>query len=162
MDVDGTLTDGKIYMSGNGELFKAFNIKDGYGIHDILPLHGIIPVIITARSSKISENRFNELGVEELHQGCKNKMDKLIYILRDYSIKDGIEYTLSNVAYIGDDMPDYNCMRSIIKSGGITGCPSDSVDDIKSVATYVCKNKGGDGAIREFIEIMTKELLQSK
>lgn len=157
MDVDGTLTDGKIYMSTTGELFKAFDIKDGYGIHDILPLHGIIPVIITARSSKISENRFIELGVSELHQGCKNKFDKLISILREYSIKDKTEYTLANVAYIGDDMPDYACMKKIIELGGIAGCPSNSVDGVKSVATYVCKQKGGEGAVREFIEILVNK-----
>lgn len=154
MDVDGTLTDGKIYMSNTGELFKAFNIKDGYGIHDILPLHGIIPVVITARSSNISEKRFNELGVAELHQGCKNKYDKLISVLRHYSINDKTEYTLANVAYIGDDMPDYRCMELIVESGGVVGCPSDSVDGIKSIATYVCKQKGGDGAVREFIETL--------
>lgn len=57
MDVDGTLTDGKIYMSENGEAFKAFDIKDGYGIKHILPKYGIIPVIITARESKIIERR---------------------------------------------------------------------------------------------------------
>lgn len=57
MDVDGTLTDGKIYMGNDGEILKAFNIKDGYGIHDIAIPRGIIPIIITGRSSKILENR---------------------------------------------------------------------------------------------------------
>ena len=61
MDVDGTLTDGKIYMGNEGELFKAFDVKDGCGIKDLLPQLGIVPVIITARESKILENRCNEL-----------------------------------------------------------------------------------------------------
>ena len=92
MDVDGTLTDGKIYMSDNGELFKAFDIKDGCGIHDILPQDGIVPVIITARSSKILANRCKELDITEYHQGCKQKYDKLISILADYYKSTSGEY----------------------------------------------------------------------
>ena len=68
MDVDGTLTDGKIYMSNSGEMMKAFNIKDGYGIHDILIPKGIIPVIITGRSSDIVLNRSKELGIIKVYQ----------------------------------------------------------------------------------------------
>ena len=71
MDVDGTLTDGKIYMGSNGEVMKAFNIKDGCGIAMVLPKYGITPVIITARESKILENRCKELNITELHQGSK-------------------------------------------------------------------------------------------
>ena len=68
MDVDGTLTDGKIYMSGHGEAYKAFNIKDGYGIHDIAIPAGIIPVIITGRSSDIVLQRGSELGIKDIYQ----------------------------------------------------------------------------------------------
>ena len=63
MDVDGTLTDGKIYMGAGGEVFKSFDIKDGYGITTILPKAGIVPVVITARKSKIVENRCAELDI---------------------------------------------------------------------------------------------------
>ena len=66
MDVDGTLTDGKIYMGTSGEILKAFDIKDGYGIHDMLIPYGITPVIITGRSSKILENRCRELSITDL------------------------------------------------------------------------------------------------
>ena len=152
MDVDGTLTDGKIYMSDNGELFKAFDIKDGCGIHDILPQYGIVPVIITARSSKILANRCKELDITEYHQGCKQKYDKLISILADYSAKDGVEYSLTNVAYIGDDILDLKCMIPVKEAGGFVGCPADSVEKVIEVADYVCKRKGGEGAVREFIE----------
>ena len=77
MDVDGTLTDGKIYMGANGEVMKAFNIKDGYGIHDILIPNGIRPVIITGRTSNIVEKRCYELGIKDLFQGVKNKFEVL-------------------------------------------------------------------------------------
>ena len=79
-DVDGTLTDGKIYMSPSGEAMKAFNIKDGCGIHDILIPHHIVPVIITGRESKIVENRCKEIGIEEVHQGVKHKLDELFLV----------------------------------------------------------------------------------
>ncbi len=71
MDVDGTLTDGKIYMSANGELMKAFNIKDGYAIARLRE-YGIEPVIITGRSSEIVRQRCAELKITELHQGVDN------------------------------------------------------------------------------------------
>ena len=77
LDIDGTMTDGKIYIGEQGELMKAFDIKDGYAIYKLLPEHGIKPVVITGRSSKIVENRCLELGVSELHQGCLDKGEKL-------------------------------------------------------------------------------------
>ena len=77
MDVDGTLTDGKIYMGSSGELMKAFNIKDGCGIHDIAIPNNITPVIITGRESKIVLNRCKELGITEVYQGISNKVEKL-------------------------------------------------------------------------------------
>ena len=77
MDVDGTLTDGKIYMGINGELCKAFNIKDGCGIHDLLIPAGIIPIIMTGRKSEIVLNRCKEIGITRIYQGIVNKVLKL-------------------------------------------------------------------------------------
>lgn len=81
MDVDGTLTDGRIYMGQHGELFKAFNIKDGCGIHDIAIPAGMIPVIITGRKSDIVRNRCKEIGISEIYQGCSDKIKTLIQII---------------------------------------------------------------------------------
>lgn len=142
MDVDGTLTDGKIYMGNDGEMMKAFNIKDGCGIHDILIPAGITPVIITGRSSKILENRCKELGITNLHQGIRNKIEKLRTITTD----------LSTVAYIGDDINDLSCMEPIKEAGGLVGCPADAVQKVIDLADFVSKRNGGNGAVREFIE----------
>ena len=142
MDVDGTLTDGKIYMGANGEMMKAFDIKDGCGIHDILIPAGITPVIITGRSSKILENRCKELGITNLHQGIRNKIEKLLTITTD----------LSTVAYIGDDINDLSCMEPIKEAGGLVGCPADAVQKVIDLADFVSKRNGGNGAVREFIE----------
>lgn len=142
MDVDGTLTDGKIYMGNDGEMMKAFNIKDGCGIHDIVVPEGITPVIITGRNSKILFNRCSELGITEVHQGISNKIEALKRITSD----------LSEVAYIGDDINDLSCMRFVKAEGGKIGCPADGVKKVMEIADYIAEHKGGDGAVRDFIE----------
>ena len=145
MDVDGTLTDGKIYMSDSGEFIKAFNIKDGAGIHDILISSGIIPVVITGRSSDIVNKRCKELGITEVHQGVKNKMEKLISVVKGPT-------KLHTVAYIGDDINDLSCMQSVKDVGGVVGCPADAVQKIKDIADFIAPHNGGEGAVRDFIE----------
>ncbi len=142
MDVDGTLTDGKIYMGSSGEIFKAFDIKDGCGIKDIAIPYGFIPVIITARKSDIVMNRCKELSITEVHQGVRDKIDKLKEIVSD----------LSKVAYIGDDILDLQCMVPVKEAGGVVGCPADAVKKVKEIAGFVAEHNGGDGAVRDFIE----------
>ena len=142
MDVDGTLTDGKIYFGQNMELCKAFNVKDGCGIHDIAIPKGIIPVIITGRTSDIVLNRCRELGIEEVYQGIDNKAERLCSITSDFS----------SVAYIGDDINDLPCMNIVKNAGGIVGCPADAADAVKRIADYVSLYNGGEGAVRDFIE----------
>lgn len=142
MDVDGTLTDGKIYMGNDGEVMKAFSIKDGYGIHDILMPAGIMPIIITGRTSKIVENRCYELGIKQIHQGVSNKIEKLLSIIED----------LSSVAYIGDDINDLPVMKLIKEAGGTVGCPADAAKQVLGIADFISTKNGGSGAVREFIE----------
>lgn len=146
LDVDGTLTDGKIYMGNEGEIFKAFHVKDGCGIHDILIPYGIRPVIITGRTSKILDRRCKELGITELFQGVEDKAIQLDEILS----KEGIDY--SKVAYMGDDINDLSCMKKIKEYNGIIGCPSDAAGKVIDIADYVSTHKGGEGAVRDFID----------
>ena len=147
MDIDGTLTDGKIYIGKNGEIFKAFNIKDGYGINNMLKKNNIIPVIITGRDSKIVSKRCKEIGISHIYQGVCEKREKLDEILRKFQV------SYEEVAYIGDDINDLSCIQLC----GITACPNDAIDEVKKIVTYVCKNKGGDGAVREFIDILLEK-----
>lgn len=150
MDVDGTLTDGKIYMGNDGEMMKAFDIKDGYGIHDLLIPAGIVPVILTGRSSYIVMNRCKELGIDNIFQKVQNKLEELVRFVE----KRGD--SLSNVAYIGDDLNDAVCMKAVEEAGGLTGCPLDAVNGIVNIARFRSKRNGGDGAVREFIEYILK------
>lgn len=146
MDVDGTLTDGKIYMGNDGELCKTFDIKDGLGIHEILIPAGIEPIIITGRASKILENRCRELGIVQIYQGVKNKKEKLDEIF------SGSGGSYNNAAYIGDDINDLLCMRLIKEAGGLVGCPSDGAEQVREEADFISRKPGGGGAVREFIE----------
>lgn len=141
MDVDGTLTDGKIYIGSEGEMLKAFNVKDGLGISKLRSLN-IIPAIITGRESEILKRRSEELKIEELYQGEENKIEKLKELVERYRC------SLAEVAYIGDDENDLQCMREC----GFTGCPADAVDAVKKEVDYICNKSGGEGAVREFIE----------
>jgi len=142
MDVDGTLTDGKIYMGEQGEVFKAFSVKDGLGIGLLLPRHGILPVIITGRKSVILTNRCREMNINEIHQGIDDKSETLRAVAEKYNCD------FSQIAYIGDDENDYECMEMC----GVKGCPADSAESIKLLSDYVCLSNGGEGAVREFVE----------
>ena len=148
MDVDGTLTDGKIYMGPSGELFKSFDIKDGYAINEMLPAHGIVPAIITGRISSIVENRARELHIDELYQGKHDKLDTLRELMQKY------DCTRENVAYIGDDILDVECMKKC----GVVGCPADACRQVKDIAHFVCTKNGGNGAVREFIEFLIERM----
>lgn len=148
MDVDGTLTDGKIYMGADGELMKAFSIKDGCGIHDLLPIAGITPLIITGRKSGIVEKRCKEIGITHFFQGVGDKVEKLLRFLDE---NDG---NLSEVAYAGDDLNDLECMRRVKAYGGLVGVPANACEQVKNLADYVSTSVGGDGAVREYIEFL--------
>ncbi len=116
MDVDGTLTDGKIYISDAGEAMKAFSPKDGLGIK-LLMIHDITPAIITGRTSQIVINRCRELGLTALYQGVRDKDKKLLELMDTYHLSP------EEVAYIGDDMNDLSAM----KVAGVTFAPADCV-----------------------------------
>ena len=157
LDVDGTLTDGKIYMGVDGEMMKAFNIKDGYGIHDILPKLGIVPAIITGRTSDIVKKRCQELEINWLYQGVHKKLEKLEELLSKLSKQEKTEYTLANVAYCGDDCNDLSCMTAVKKGGGIVGCPNNAEQNVLEIADFVSTHNGGDGAVRDFIDWLSYE-----
>lgn len=142
MDVDGTLTDGRIYIGPNGEAMKAFDVKDGYAIRNILPRYEITPIIITGRISSIVEHRAAELGIVHLYQG---KQDKAACL---QAAMDELGISLNETFCIGDDLNDLPMMELC----GVKGCPADAVQEVQSVCDYVCSSPGGHGAVREFVE----------
>ncbi|MBR4951117.1 MAG: HAD-IIIA family hydrolase [Clostridia bacterium] len=147
MDVDGTLTDGHIYYGDNGEMFKAFHVRDGYAIAHIFPKYGIVPVIITGKSSQIVANRARELKITEVYQGISDKISKLTEIADKYGV------TSAEIAYIGDDVNDLDCIAHC----GLTACPADALDEVIPKVDYVCRNNGGRGAVREFADYVIRK-----
>jgi 3-deoxy-D-manno-octulosonate 8-phosphate phosphatase (KDO 8-P phosphatase) len=147
LDVDGTLTDGKIHISENGEFFKSFNTKDGFAIKHMLPKVGIVPVIITGRESKIVTMRARELDVTEVYQNVSDKST----ILRELVVK--YHCAMSQIAYIGDDLNDYAAMQLC----GFKGCPADAVEQIRCICDYVAVKNGGTGAVRDICEQFLKQ-----
>ena len=141
MDVDGTLTDGKIYYGNDGELFKAFDVRDGYRLVKCEE-YGIITAIITGKTSKIVEGRARDLKIKEVHQGVSNKIEVLKTLIEKYSLDK------SQVAYIGDDVNDIECMQYC----GFSACPADAIDEVKNTVEYFFKNICGHGAVRELID----------
>ena len=146
IDVDGTLTDGTIYMGAKGEIMKAFSVKDGHGLRHIHDQYGVIPVILTGRKSMIVKHRCKELGISNIHQRVKDKVS----VIKDYENL----FTNCIFAYIGDDVNDLSAMEYIKQRSGIVACPSDADANVISIAHYTCKRPGGDGAVREFIDFL--------
>lgn len=143
-DVDGTLTDGGMYYSEDGNELKKFNTRDGMGFQ-LLREIGIKTGIITSENTKIVTNRAKKLNVDFLIQG-KHNGGKLAVA---QEICNQIGITLNEVAYIGDDI---NC-RELLEATGIAACPSDACTTIKNIPSIkVMKSKGGEGCVREFIE----------
>lgn len=150
LDVDGTLTDGCLYMGNDGEIMKAFNMKDGYGIVHIARPAGIEVIIITGRESKIVANRCAELKITNFYQGVEDKAKKLEEFLSERG------HALSNCAYMGDDCNDLSCMELVKLGGGVVGCPRDAVNEVINVADFVSSKDGGRGAVREYIEWLVR------
>lgn len=143
LDVDGTMTDGGMYYSKEGDSLKRFYVKDGMGI-TLLKRNGIDVAIITGEDSSIVLARAKKLQIEHVIIGCKEKRQALL------SLSKRLDIPLENIAYMGDDVNDEEVMKIV----GIAACPSDAVNRIRNVSHYVCEARGGHGAVREFIEII--------
>ena len=147
LDVDGTLTDGKITYTNSGEETKSFDVSDGLAIAVWTKVFGKKAAIITGRNSSIVEKRAKELNITYLYQGIKNKQEILEEILK----KEGLSW--AQVAAIGDDLNDYN----MLKKAGLSFTPANGTHYLKDFVHLVCKNKGGEGAVREMLEFIFKE-----
>lgn len=145
LDVDGTLTDGKIYYDNNGNESKAFNVKDGLAISTFIK-NNINVAIITGRDSMIVARRASELGIRDLYQGVDNKLEIVKLIIDKHKL------LLDEVIYIGDDLNDLEVMRYL----PCTGCPADASNEIRRICSIVATRSGGDGAVREILEEILK------
>lgn len=141
-DVDGTLTDGKLYLDNEGRETKAFHVHDGQGLV-LLRKQGIQVAMITARPGAVAERRGAELGVD-VHASIKDKLECVKGVCRTLGIG------LDQVAFMGDDLPDYPVMAAV----GLSAAPANAHTTIKSIATWISSKAGGDGAARELCDLI--------
>ena len=141
LDVDGVLTDGRLYYGNDGEELKAFNIKDGLGLK-LLQRAGVAVAIITGRRSQIVERRAAELGIAHVVQGREDKR----VALEELCATLGID--LGQCAYMGDDLPDLGALRA----AAIGLAPADAVDAVAAAADWQSRYAGGAGCVREACE----------
>ncbi|MFJ7728143.1 KdsC family phosphatase [Neobacillus sp. NPDC097160] len=146
LDVDGVLTDGKLLIGSNGVEFKSFNVKDGMGI-SLARFFGIKVAIITGRKSESVQIRSRELNIDYLYEGITNKEEVL------FEIVQLLDIDLNNVFYLGDDINDL----SAIKLVGFSAAPKDAVEIVKKSVDYVCIFNGGNGAVREAIDLILSQ-----
>ncbi len=144
-DVDGTLTDGRLYIGADGEAMKAFSVRDGFGLR-LLREAGIVVAIVTARRSRIVEARAAELGIDEVHQGVGDKAQAL----RGLSETHGVG--LAHCAFVGDDWPDLPAMSI----AGLAATVHDAPREIRERAHWVSTLPAGRGAVREFAEFLLR------
>jgi len=143
-DNDWVLTHTGVHYSERGEEFKKFSIRDGMGVERLRNLSGIETGIITGELSGSIKKRAEKLKIKELNLGIEKKHSLLNEIMQRNGLKP------ENVAYIGDDVNDIEIMKLV----GFTAAPADAMIDVKSMVDYVCMHKGGNGAFREFAELI--------
>jgi YrbI family 3-deoxy-D-manno-octulosonate 8-phosphate phosphatase len=141
--VDGVLTDAGMYYSESGDEWKKFNTRDGMGIK-LLQKAGLITAIVTQERTRLVARRAEKLAIPELHQGVFDKLS----VIRDMAIRHGI--SLQQVMYIGDDVNDIEALRAV----GFSAAPADGLPQVLQVVDYVCRQKGGEGAVRELADMI--------
>lgn len=144
-DVDGVLTDGGIYHSGNGELFKRFHCRDGFGMV-LAHSCGLKTAIITGRTSAMTSWRANELKVDAVMQGQMNKRDAYKKIKAQFNLTD------AEICYVADDVIDLPVFVQV----GFRAAVGDAAPEVIDRAHFVAQNFGGHGAVREVVEFILK------
>ncbi len=144
-DVDGVLTDGRLYFLPDGSEFKTFNTLDGQGIK-MLIASGVRTAIISGRSTPVVEKRANNLGIQHLYQGREDKLVVLDELLGEL----GLNY--AQVAYLGDDLPDLPVIRRV----GLGMAVANAAGFVRQHAHGVTEARGGEGAAREFCELIMR------
>ncbi len=145
LDVDGVLTDGRIVYDSAGHDMKFFDVHDGLGVY-LLRLMGIKTVLVTAKNSKVLVHRAKDMMVEAIYKDIFPKSKVLGLAKRRFKVN------LNEICFVGDDLVDY----SIMKKCGLAVAVSNACKEIKQVAHFVTKRRGGRGAVRELVEILLK------
>lgn len=140
-DVDGVFSSSRFMLHPSGEIMRTMNIKDGYAV--FYTIRKGYPIgIISGGNSKSVRTRFTNLGITDLYFESTNKMEALKDFLNKYDLLP------ENILYMGDDLPDFEVMKHV----GFPTCPSDAVEEIKVISSYISDKPGGEGCVRDVIE----------
>ena len=140
-DVDGVMTNGIVLLTPDSDMLRSMNVKDGYALQ-LAVRKGYRIVIISGGNSESVRKRFTDLGVTDIYLAVSNKLAVFDAYLRETGTDP------ASILYMGDDIPDYKVMSKV----GVAACPSDAVEEIKSVSTYISSFAGGHGCVRDVIE----------
>jgi len=144
-DYDGVLSDGSVILTSDGDALRTANVKDGYAMQLAIKKNYRI-AIISGGYSESMKRRFESLKIEDVFLSVDKKIDVYNLYLETHNLKP------ENVLFMGDDIPDYEIMLK----AGVPTCPSDAVEEIKRVATYISHQSGGHGCVRDIIEQVLK------
>ncbi|MEN8768319.1 MAG: HAD-IIIA family hydrolase [Candidatus Arcticimaribacter sp.] len=140
-DVDGVLTNGKVLITSQGEMYREMDTKDGYALKCAL-VQGYKVCIISGGTNEGVRNRLKALGIYDIYLGAHHKQEPFQDLMDSYDLKP------EEILYMGDDVPDIVVMEQV----AVAACPNDAVSDVKEIANYVSHKKGGEGCVREIIE----------
>ncbi len=140
-DIDGVLTDGSIIVEPTGEQTRTMNVKDGFALQ-LAVKRGFKVAIISGGKNQIVKKRFAGLGIHDIYMGASDKWEAFDELKLTYNLID------QEIAYMGDDIPDYEIMNTI----GLPACPNDAAIEIKQIAQYISPIPGGKGCVRDIIE----------
>ena len=144
-DYDGVLSDGQVLLTSDGDALRTANVKDGYAMQLAIKKNYRI-AIISGGYSESMKRRFETLKIEDVFLGVDKKIDVYNQYMKDHNLEK------EHVLYMGDDIPDYEIMLA----AGVPTCPSDAVEEIKRIATYISHQPGGHGCVRDIIEQVLK------
>jgi 3-deoxy-D-manno-octulosonate 8-phosphate phosphatase (KDO 8-P phosphatase) len=142
LDVDGVLTDGRLYYGAEGELMKAFDVKDGHGI---VLVRGHVELGVVSGRPGLARRRLEELGFRHLVFGQRDKLD-------GYAQLAPLGFADEEVAYMGDDVNDLPLLRRV----GLSSCPADARPQVRAAVHWVAPAGGGRGAVRELCELVLR------
>ncbi len=140
-DYDGVMTDGNLWIGDDNNVIRSGNVKDGYALQYAVKKGYEIAIISGGRGDSICR-RMKMLGIESVFVESANKKEVFFNYLKDKGLR------ADEVLFMGDDIPDYDLMLE----AGVATCPSDAVEEIKSVADYISSYSGGKGCVRDVIE----------
>jgi 3-deoxy-D-manno-octulosonate 8-phosphate phosphatase (KDO 8-P phosphatase) len=145
LDVDGVLTDGRLWLGPGGEEWKSFHVHDGLAMARAIAA-GLVVAVVSSRTSAAVARRCAELGLEEVHQGVLDKLALYVSLRDRHGCRD------DNVAAMGDDLVDL----PVLARAGLAVAPGDAVSEVRRAAGWVTRHPGGGGAVREVIEAILK------